>query len=127
MIQTSPGCHAVAAVHLLRQARADLEVAEEDRQAGGLPEDAVVGVEQRDRAVLHLVDDRRVGRADQRRVHLVGGGRERAADDLGRDRDRRSSVGHHVLLSGRVTTSVPNGVDAQRGARRDDRRRGLLA
>ena len=46
----------------------------------------MLGVEQRHRAVLHLVDDRRVGRADQGRVHLVRGGGERAADDLGRDR-----------------------------------------
>ena len=114
----------LAAVHLLRQARADLEVAEEDRQAGRLPEDAVVGVEQRDRAVLHLVDDRRVRRADEGRVHLVGGGRERAADDLGGDRvDDRGS--HHAS-SPVVDDERAEGVDPQACARRHDRRRSVL-
>ena len=38
---------------LLGELGADLEVAEEDRQAGRLAEDAVLRVEERDRAVLH--------------------------------------------------------------------------
>ena len=85
MIQTSSARQIVAAVRLLRQPRADLEVAEEDRQASGLAQDPVLGVEERDGAVLHLVDDGCVGRANQRGVHLVRRGREGAADDLGRD------------------------------------------
>ena len=86
MIQTSPGCQASRPYISSVTRGADLEVAEEDRQPGRLPEDAVLGVEQRDRAVLELVDDPGVGRADQRRVHLVGGRVERVADHLGRDR-----------------------------------------
>src|SRR5215213_1544673 len=83
------GLPAVASVLPLGQPGADLEVAQEDRQAGRLTEHPVLGVEQRHRAVLHLVDDRRVGRTDQRGVHLVGRRREGAADDLGCDRVER--------------------------------------
>ena len=126
MIQTSPGSPRLAAVHLLGQARADLEVAEEDRQARRLAEDAVVGVEQRDRAVLHLVDDRRVRRADQRRRSSRRRPTLNALRiDLGGDRVDGDGGGHQRLLP-IAHDERAEGVHHERGARRDDRRRGVL-
>src|SRR5207249_4379955 len=80
--------------------------AEEDRQAGGLAEHAVIHVEQRDRAVLHLVYHRCISRADQCRVHLVRRGGEGAADDLRRDRVERGDG--HYASSAISITSVPS-------------------
>ena len=86
MIQTSPGRQTARAEAFFRQPGADLEVAEEEREAERLTEHAVVGVEEGDGAVLALVDDGRVRGPDQGRVHVMGGRDEGVADDLGRDR-----------------------------------------
>src|SRR5207253_420335 len=42
-------------------------------------------VEQRHRAVLHLVNDGRVGAAGEIDIHLLGGRHEAGPDDLSRD------------------------------------------
>src|SRR5262249_2885592 len=71
----------------------DLEVAEEERQPERLAEHVPVLVEDRDRAVLALVDDRGVGAADQRGVHVLRAGDEGVPDDLGRDRVDDAGLG----------------------------------
>ena len=124
MIQTSPGCQASRPYISSVTRGADLEVAEEDRQPRRLPEHAVVGVEQRDRAVLQLVDDPRVRRADQRRVHLVGGGVERVADHLGGDRVDGGRWPSGLLSDRDDERAVA--VDRERAARRHDGGRGGL-
>ena len=72
--------------HLLGGQGAGLQVAEEQRNPRRLAQDPVPAVDERHRAVLGLVDDRRVGRADQRRVHLLGSHDEGVTEDLDGDR-----------------------------------------
>ena len=126
MIHTSPSRHASRPYVSSVEAGADLEVAEEDRKAGGLTEHAVLVVEQRHRAVLHLVDHGRVCRADQRGVHLVSGRRERAADDLGGDRIDRSDRHLDLFLLADLDHDRPEVVDSRGAPRRHDRGRGGL-
>ena len=50
-----------------------------------LAEYFAVFIQERHRAVLALVDDGRVGRANQGGVHILGTGDEEVSDDLGGD------------------------------------------
>ena len=94
-VEDVTGPKRLPAEHLRGELHADLEVAEEQRQPERLAEHVAVLVEDRDRAVLALVDDRRVRAADQGCVHVLCAGDERVANDLGRDRigARRASGG----------------------------------
>src|SRR6185437_2152865 len=99
------GAERIPPEHLGCELHTDLEVPEEERKSERLPEDVAVLVENRDGAVLTLVDDRCVRAADQRRVHVLRAGDERVPDDLGRDR-----IGAHrsVLRHARVITRLPS-------------------
>jgi hypothetical protein len=95
----------LAAEPLLGGERAGLQVAQEDRQARRLAEHLVVGVEQGDDTVPALVDDRGVGRPDERGVHVVGGRVQRVPDDLDGHRVDGGGGGHR--LSFRRMTREP--------------------
>src|SRR5262249_34229788 len=82
------------------QLDAGFEVAEEERHAQRLPEHVGLGVEQCDGTILALIDDGRVGAADQRRVHVLRAGDESVPDDLRRD---RVGGGHHDAASRAMT------------------------
>ena len=75
----------LAADGLDRLGHAERHGAHERRQRRGLGEQADVAVVERGGEVEDLVDDRAERRADQRALHLLGGGVERLADDLGGD------------------------------------------
>ena len=62
---------------------ADFEVSQEQRQPGRLAQNVGLGVQKGNGAVFSLVDDGRERAAYQRRVHVVGNGVERIANDLG--------------------------------------------
>src|SRR5215217_6987771 len=83
-VEDVAGLEDLASELLDGELHADLEVAEEDGEAGGLAENFTVLVQKRHRAVLPLVDDRGVGRADHGGVHVLGAGDEEVPDDLGR-------------------------------------------
>ena len=72
----------------LGDGRLDAEVhrAHEDQEARRLREQPHLAVVDRDREVDHLVDHGRERGADQRPLHLLGGGVEPVPDHLGRDR-----------------------------------------
>ncbi len=84
------------------------EVAQEDRQPGRQRDDLGVAVEQADRAVLALVDRRRVGGPDEREAHVLGRGEHAVADDLERRRIGRC----HAFSSVLVRRTVPLGPGA---------------
>ncbi len=90
-----------------------VERAEEDRKPGRLGRQAAVRIEDASREVVGLEDDRVVGTADKRDLHLPGDTDERMTDDLELD---RIAPPRHRLASIAVTsiTSSPRSALRQR-------------
>ena len=91
--------------------------AEVDRDVLGLHDHLAVRVEQRGRAVVALLDVRRVRAADQDRAHLLARGAQRAGGDLQGDRVEALTRHAQDHGAGRVGRAAP----ARRGRRASPR------